>query len=110
MTLKEKVTSRRGETLVETLAAILVVGLSSALFLTLITTGVRLSATGDAKMQQLNEALSIAEEADQDGGHAVTGQVVLTQAGQSDQTIDVTYYGDAGSLRSYRMRGGGDPP
>ena len=106
MTGKQKVTSRRGETLVETLAAILLVALSSTLFLTLITAGVRISAGGDRKTQQLNEEFSLAEEADPHGGHASTGTVTLTQNGRT-QSIPVTYYGDEGSLRAYRRSGGG---
>lgn len=104
--MRRKLKSRRGETLVETLAAILMVSLSSALFLTLITAGVRISAAGDDKMQQLNEEWSLAEEAAAGGGHAATGTITLTQDGRK-KSVEVTYYGAEGGLRSYRQGGAG---
>lgn len=107
MRAAQKLTSRRGETLVETLAAILIIALSSALFLAMVSAGARISHAGDGQIQKLDGQLSTAERAaDTDGSG---GQVIFRWETGGETKVEVTCYGDEGNLRSYRLKGGTSP-
>lgn len=107
MKVRQKLTSRRGETLVETLAAILIVALSSALFLAMVSAGVRISHAGDGQMQELDRQLTVAEKAAPEDG--ARGQVTFRWETGGETKVEVTCYGDEGNLRSYRLKGGTSP-
>lgn len=93
----QKLLDRRGETLVETLAAILIVSMSSALLLAAAAAASRMNQAVRAADEQLRQEQAAAERQEQSAGDCVT---VRTDAGKTySYQIDRT--GGSGELRSY---------
>lgn len=106
MRLWKKLCSRRGETLTETLVAVLVVGLSSAVLAAMIGAASRLNAVAIQKDETLYAAV-IAAETGQDAA-AETGKVQVTVGSDTVTFGSVSYYTDKdeenqaiGTLYSY---------
>lgn len=105
-----KLTAHRGETLTYTLAAILVVALSSAVLAAMVGAASRMNATAIQQDQTLYTAVTAAET--QPDSAKVTAedppQVTVTVGGHSvvfggSGTGSITYYSDTdGTLYSYR--------
>ncbi len=77
MRLKSKLASRRGETLTETLAGILIVGLASAVLAVMITAASHLNAAAVASDTALYGAVTKAEKGERIGGETVTVEVTV---------------------------------
>lgn len=95
----DKLRSRRGETLIETLAAILVVVLTSTFFLTaVIATGKINQTTGTS-----DDSLRTAQESVEKKEIGTDGSITVTVGGKST-TYDVEFYGDSDSLQGYERK------
>ncbi len=95
----DKLRSRRGETLVETLAAILVVVLTSTFFLTaVISTGKINRTTGTS-----DDSLRTAQESVEKKEQATDGTITVTAGGKSTD-YDVQFYGDSEALQGYERK------
>ncbi|MDO4516821.1 MAG: hypothetical protein Q4C76_06780 [Bacillota bacterium] len=116
MRLWNKLASRRGETLTETLVAILVVALSSAILATMIGAASRMNKTAMEKDAQLYGAVTAAETKTTEVTEE-TPQVEVTVGSKTvtfgtDGTGTIEYYSDVsdnenGTLYSYRYTKGG---
>ncbi len=94
-----KLRSRRGETLIETLAAILVIVLTSTFFLTaVIATGKINRTTGTA-----DDSLRMVQESVEKKENGADGSIVITAGGKST-AYDVRFYGDSDTLRGYEHK------
>ena len=92
-----KLQARRGETLIETMAALLVIGLASAVFLTMVLSSSRINERAAIRDGHFYEDLTQAE--------ATTGDVPAVGSvtvGEDSVTVDV-YGGEKGDLHSYRL-------
>lgn len=92
--LKRKLRSRRGETLTEILAAILVCGFSIMLLVGMITTSMRINSSAREMDQTFYQALSQVEThtfGTAGAGEERTCQVVFTGAGSSVSVSAVRY-------------------
>lgn len=98
--------NRRGETLGETLCAVLVLALGVALLGTMIATSSRLDRKTDLATAKLYGAFSKAEAQNQD---PQAGRVKVT-VGSQEKFVGVRYYGDGQQLLSYRMEQEGGSP
>ena len=114
MRLWNKLASRRGETLTETLVAILVVALSSVILATMIGAASRMNKTAMEKDEQLYGAVTAAEAKPDSAKTAdTTTNVNVTVDGKSvifgnSGAGSITYYVDASNtLYSYRYTKGG---
>lgn len=116
MRLWNKLTSRRGETLTETLAAILVISLSSVVLASMLGAASRMNATAIARDKALYAAVSKADT--MQAAAASPGKVAVTIGGagitfgSDTPTSKVTYYSDKepdGTLYAYHYQknGGG---
>ena len=94
-----KLRNRRGETLSETLCAILVVGLAVALLAGLISAASRLDRKAAQANAALYQAVSQAEGAADSG---TSGQITVTVNGV-EKPINVTFYGNKDQAVSYRV-------
>lgn len=90
----------RGETLVETMVAILIVTLSSLLFLRLTLTSGKLNQTAQQSDRSDSSQLTAAEE----GGGDQLGTVAVAADGRT-YTYSVTYTGGGKALTSYAWTG-----
>jgi len=95
---------RRGETLIETLVAILVITLSALLLATVTTGSVRINAAAREKDSAFRQELENAET----GTRSESGTVTLRDAGGASLgSYSVLYSaGGDGALTSYRMEAG----
>lgn len=99
MNIHKKLRSRRGETLTETLAAVLLVGLASVVLASMI------GAASHIRAQALEQDASLYQEiasAESRTGAGSSGFVKV-----DGEQFDVTYYGEEGQLRSYAYEKGG---
>lgn len=92
--------SKAGETLTETLCAVLVTGLAVALLAAMISASSRLDLKTDRTAAELYECVSQAES--QTSGTKENGTVSVEVAGESRPPLDVTFYGIAEQAVSYR--------
>lgn len=108
MRLWSKLASRRGETLLETLAGVLIVGLSSAVLAGMITAAARMNSAAAAADSALYEAVTKAESGDLVGGG--TTEVTVTVDGKP-HTFSSALCGDEDvPLYSYRYEKEGGAP
>jgi len=103
--LHKKLNSRRGETLVEVLAAILLCTISVALLVSGVMASVQINRKARQSDRGFYEALSAAEQ--KNGTPVGSGSVLVRASGITDVIFDVEFYGDD-SLYSYGT-GGGEP-
>lgn len=103
----KKLRSRRGETLTETLAAILIVALSSAVLAAMIGAASRMSSAVLRQDKALYDAVTAAETRPNSARADDPGTVTVTEKGSGREiaSFSVTYYSDQdpdGTLYSYR--------
>ena len=106
--MRKKLRSRRGETLSETLVAVLIVALSTVILATMTAASARLDRSADQVTAQFYDELTAAEACNDDDG--APGSVRLSGALAGGNTdVPVTFYGLEDGLTAYRRAGGGAP-
>lgn len=88
--------AKRGETLVETLAAILIVTLTSLFFLTTVIATVKINRAANVA----DDSLRVAQEAVETKQNPQKSKITVT-AGNQTKDYDVTTYGDSSDLQGY---------
>lgn len=96
--LRAKLSARRGETIAEVLAAILVAGLAVALLVGMISAASRLNASARRADEALYQELAAAEGRKTPA--LAAGQVTLT-IGDKDYDLPVSVYGTEDGLTAY---------
>jgi Tfp pilus assembly protein PilV len=99
----QKLTSPRGETLVEVLTSILITGLAVALLAGMLAASARITTNARAADQQLYAQLSAAERQDTPIEEDLTLSITVNG---DDSAIKVKLYGTPGGLVSYAKGGG----
>lgn len=107
MKLRDKLTSRRGETLTETLAGILIVGLSSAVLAGMVAASAHMNAAAIAADTALYNAVTKAESGERIGSKTV--DVVVTVDGAAHGALSVLCGDEEVPLYSYRVQKGAAP-
>lgn len=108
--LSKKLRRKSGETLTETLCAVLVAGIAIAVLMGMVEASSRLEHRAAQTAARLYAAVSLAEEAKAETAEAPVGQVMITfkQDGTPVATdsvqYDVTFYGDKEQAVSYRIK------
>ncbi len=100
--MKIPIRSHAGETLTETLCAMLVIALSSILLVTMLMVGMRLNrdaAQQDARFYEEVNAL------EQRTASSAPARVTVNASSGASYTLDVTVYGSEDGLRAYRKAG-----
>ncbi|MEG1989028.1 MAG: type II secretion system protein [Oscillibacter sp.] len=113
--MNRKLRARRGETLTETLAAILIVSLASVVLMTLVVTAARINRRAGEGDKTFRQEQAVAEG--QAPGTPGTGTVTVNIPGKADGTYNVTFFGEpptdfpAAPLTSYvyEKKGGSTP-
>ena len=94
--------NRRGETLVETLVALLIASISMAMLAGMVNSSVRITQMSVKDFEQYYEDSSMLAEKDESEETAGTGTVQLTGSGTSGSQY---YLGDAGAEVTYFTNG-----
>ena len=94
--------NRRGETLVETLVALLIASISMAMLAGMVNSSVRITQMSVKDFEQYYENSSMLAEKDESEETAGTGTVQLTGSGTSGSQY---YLGDAGAEVTYFTNG-----
>lgn len=109
--LRRKLRGSGGTTLIEVLCALVVLAMCTAFFVTTVSAAGRLNAMARESEEKLYTALGVAEtqnSSDAVEDDAVTLKAYLYQAGSDTTPLlfeeEITLYGDADSLLSYRLR------
>lgn len=98
-----KFRDRRGETLVETLCAVLVLALGVALLATMISASSRLDQKTDQAAADLYQSFSGAEKMTP-GADSTEGTVSVQVGDGTAKTIPARFYGDSDQVVSYRIK------
>lgn len=98
-----KLRSRKGETLTETLVALLIVGLSSVVLASMIGAASRMGTQALERDKNLYEEITATETRPESGQ---SGSVMVKIDG-TNENFNVTYYGGEGQLHSYAYKKGG---
>ena len=96
----KKLKSRRGETLTETLASILIIALSAAILAGMVSAAARLSAKAKAADATFYQEIQAAEVGSP--GEAGSGIVTITAGGDTG-SVHVSVRGGGSALTSYRL-------
>ncbi len=105
--MRRAVRSRRGragETLAETLVAMLIIGLSSVLFVTMVGAAGRIFQTAKTGYKTICDNVTAAEKQEGDGVTSI-GKITVagTEEGSSSSVeVDVKWYGEEDSVLSYK--------
>ena len=91
--------AKRGETLVETLAAILIVTLTSLFFLATVITAVKINRAASV----VDDSLRVAQEAVEKKQNEQDGKITVTVGGKT-KDYDVTTYGNSSDLQGYVLK------
>ena len=93
-----KLKSQRGETLVETMASIVIAALSVALLFTCVVTSVRLDQAAKQMDEAYYKALTLAETqtAGEDGEYPVKSGEVKIVNGAAEKVLNILLYGGEG--------------
>jgi type II secretory pathway pseudopilin PulG len=94
-----KLKSKRGETIVETLVAILIVVLTSSFFLTAVIATAKINKTANSADNSFRAAQEQVEKQE----NKQDGTVTITVGNQS-KTYDVEVYGDGEELQGYTLK------
>ena len=97
-----KLRSRKGETLTETLVAVLLVGLASVVLASMISAASRMGAQALERDTALYDEITVAEAQSSGQNGSVTVEI-----GGSSQNFNVTYFGEEDQLHSYSYDKGG---
>ena len=98
-----KLRSRKGETLTETLVAVLLVGLASVVLASMISAASHMSAQALERDTALYDEITVAEAQ----SSSQNGSVTVELGGSSSQNFNVTYFGEEDQLHSYSYDKGG---
>ena len=114
MSVYNKLRSRKGETLTETLVAILLVGLASVVLASMIGAASRMGVQAKEQDEKLRDAVTAVEtQPDEAKTEAANPNVQVTIGSEPAENFAVTYFSDEdGTLYSYRYEkstGGGTP-
>jgi len=95
--------SKAGETLSETLVAMLIIGLSSVLFLTMIGASGRIFRKAEKKYEEIYDKISAADlqEGTPLDNSASIGKITIK--GQDSIEFEVGWYGDPDYVLSYKV-------
>ena len=93
-----KLRSTRGETLIETLTATLIIALSSILLLSMAVTAANINKRSDEESKLYQTELAQAETG---GGATREGTLTITVMGGDTYNYTVVFSSDAGKLNSY---------
>lgn len=98
--MRRKLRSKKGESLVEVMAAILIVALSVTMLYTLLMSASAMNKRARTLSEQYQQELNTAEER----ANPTSGTVTV-----GTESVDVTFYaaGDDGALTAYTAEGGG---
>lgn len=113
MSVYNKLRSRKGETLTETLVAILLVGLASVVLASMISAASRMGAQALEWDTALYEAVTAVETQPDEAKTEAAKKVQVTIGSEPAEDFTVAYYSDAdGTLYSYRYekQTGGSTP
>ena len=107
--LRNKLSSRRGETLVETLAAILIVTFASIILLSMIAAATKLNITAKQHDRAMAAELNVAEAQDSDYPNTKTKDTteikIYAPGSDAPQSIPVTEFNSGdGTLFSFAYR------
>ena len=94
--------SKKGETILETLIAILIITFSSVMLVNLTITATRMNKVTEQEDDKFRQALMEAEKAESGS----SGEVTI-KSGGSSYTYEVEYFGEDDGLYSYRASNGG---
>lgn len=94
--------NKKGETLLETLVAILILTVSAMLLAEVTASSTRINLDAEKVDKQYREDLEKVEKRE-----APTAGVVTIQSGGTSYTYDVNYYGDRTGFTSYVTKEGG---
>ncbi len=96
---------KAGETLTETLVAMLIIGLSSVLFLTMVGAAGRISRNAEKAYKELYGIISAADNK-KDAGKVPDTTVIgeITVEGVSSVEVDVDWYGSTDYVLSYKVK------
>ena len=97
----KKLLGSRGETMTETLAAILIVAMSAVILATMTAVSVRITRSANAASAELYTQISAAES----DLLLDTGTAEITMGGSPAGSVDITIYGIEKGLVSYRGAG-----
>ncbi|MEG1396633.1 MAG: hypothetical protein RSC82_06620 [Oscillospiraceae bacterium] len=97
--LLKKLRQSRGETLIETLVAVLVMTCASVLLATMLLAASNLNGKALEQDQIFNEQLTVAETQQKPQGGTVS---VQAENESKSIPIDVIFYGDSTGIRSYK--------
>lgn len=100
-----KLRQKNGETLTETLCAVLVAGIAVALLAGFISASSRLNQSASGKMAELVQAVSQAETA----GNALGDGVLTVEVDGVEVQLPVSFYGKSEWAVAYRENGGAGP-
>ena len=114
MSIVNKLRSRKGETLTETLVALLIVGLSSVVLASMIGAASRMGVQAKEQDEKLRDAVTAVEtQPDEAKTGETDSKVQVTIGSNPAEDFTVAYYSDAdGTLYSYRYekQTGGSTP
>jgi len=88
--------NKAGETLAETLVAMLIIGLSSVLFLTTVLASTRIFQMARDGYRESYELISSAEKMGTALSGNDLGEITVTGMGSTGVTVDVNWYGSDG--------------
>lgn len=98
MRLIRKLQSNRGESLVEVLAAIVVIALASLVLMNSARAATRANLAAEKADAEYRAQIEGAEDQRTELG---TGNLVISSSGDSDKSVNVTFYGEAGGITSF---------
>ena len=98
----KKLHSKRGETMVETLAAVLIVGLAAAMLATMVASAVRITSRTKEADAVFYRELSAAEEKTKMVGE--TNVTISVTGGSASEAKDITLYGTQDGLTAYEVK------
>lgn len=109
--MMKKLRNNRGESLMETLVAILIFTMSSIIMYTMVTTAADINMTAKESDQANQAQMLVAEQGEGDGQEG-TVSMKLTKAGsvtanQSLGTVEVEVFGESGDLYAYYVADSG---
>lgn len=104
MRITQKLRSKRGETLIEMLVSIVLLGLSVALMLTMVMTSTKITKITRTEDEKMMNELNFAEKQQQDAGVEKTVTITCTSGSSGSVPVTVNLYSESGSdLISYSI-------
>ena len=104
MRITQKLRSKRGETLIEMLVSIVLLGLSVALMLTMVMTSTKITKITRTEDEKMMNELNFAEKQQQDAGVEKTVTITCTSGSSGSVPVTVNLYSESDSdLISYSI-------